>query len=194
MESWGDSMTVNTSGGNVTSPTAGKYVTPFSTSALDDSLSAAARTSTDVDGSQAPTSDFGKSSPSGSPVSNRKRRVDWASTPQDRQAPSGIVDYSQSPVTPPILKRQPRVYGNQTPYLGAQCHYGCSDSGYPQTSPSLNSTGNSNYSSYVSDFSLSPGGTQLSPVSRCTVKPKKFDGKNRSGYKMHFLSVAQANC
>ena len=121
-------------------------------------------------------------------------RVDWASTPQDRQAPSGIVDYSQSPVTPPILKRQPRVYGNQTPYLGAKCHYGCSDSGYPQTSPSLNSTGNSNYSSYVSDFSLSPGGTQLSPVSRCTVKPKKFDGKNRSGYKMHFLSVAQANC
>ena len=196
IESQGDSMTVNTSGGNVTSPTTGKYGTPFSTSELDDSLGAAARTSTDVDGSQLQTTDLGKSSPSGSPGPNRKRRVDWASTPQDGQAPSGIVDYSPSPVTPlrPILKRQQRVYGNQTPYWGAQCHDVSSDSGYPQTPPSFNSTGNSNYSSYVSDFSLSPGGTQMSPVSRCTVKPKKFDGKNWSGYKLHFLSVAQANC
>ena len=88
IESQGDSMTVNTSGGNVTSPTTGKYGTPFSTSELDDSLGAAARTSTDVDGSQLQTTDLGKSSRSGSPVPNRKRRVDWASTPQDGQAPS----------------------------------------------------------------------------------------------------------
>ena len=176
-------MTVNTSGGNVTIPITGKYGTPFSTSELYYSLSAAARTSTDVDGSRLQTSDLGKSSPSGSPVPNRKRRVDWASTPQDGQAQSGIVDYSPSLVTPlrPVLKRQPRVFGNQTPYWGAQCHDVSSDSGYPQTPPSFNSIGNSNYSSNVSDFSLSPGGTQMSPMSKCTVKPKTFDGKNWSG-------------
>lgn len=196
MEGSGDSMTVNTSGENATSPITGKYGPPFSTSELDDSLGAAARTGTDVDGSRSQTADLGKPSPTGSPVPTRKRRVDWASTPQDGQAPTDIVDYTPSPVTPlrPILKRQPRVYGNQTPYWSAQCHDVSSDSGYPQTSPSFNSTGNSNYSSFVSDFSLSPGGTQMSPVSRCTVKPKKFDGKNWSGYKLHFLSVAQANC
>ena len=55
IESQGDSMTVNTSGGNVTSPTRCKYGTPFSTS---DSLSAAARTSTDFDGSRSQTSDW----------------------------------------------------------------------------------------------------------------------------------------
>lgn len=190
----GDSMTVNTSGGNVTRTPTGRYGEPFSTSSCDDSLGAAASNASDVvDGQQTPR--LGKPSLTPPQTPRVKRKVDWASTPAEGRE-NQVYEYSPSPVPlRPILKRQPRVYARpgSTPYWGAQWHNDSTDSGYHNT-PSFNSTGNSNYSSFVDDFSLSPGGGVMHPVSRCTVKPKKFDGKNWSGYKLHFLSVAQANC
>ena len=190
-----DSITVNTSGGNVTSPAPGKYGSPFYTSSCEDSLGAAAAgRSTDVDARK--TTPSGRTNPSPPHTPGAKRKVDWASTPIDDQVHTEVIDYSPSPVPlRPILKRQTRVYGTpgNTPYPGAHWHDD-TDSGYHNSPSSLSSTGNSNYSSFVKDFSLSPGGEGMHPVTRCAVKPKKFDGKNWSGYKLHFLSVAQANC
>ena len=191
-----DSMTVNTSGGSLPSLTPGKYGAAYETSRCDDSLGeAAAHASTDVDVGTPPS---GRQSATPPPTPRGKRKVDWASTPNNEQVQTSMVDYSPSPVPPlrPILKRQQHIYGKpgHTPYTGTHWKDDSVDSGYHNTPSSLSSTGSSNYSSFVNDFSLSPGGGEMHPVSRCTVKPKKFDGKNWAGYKLHFLWVAQANC
>ena len=60
---------------------------------------------------------------------------------------------------------------------------------------STGSSDDSAYRSFLEDFSLMSGtDTEDSPVSKCHVKPTKFTGTNWPGYRLHFLSVVQANC
>ena len=49
------------------------------------------------------------------------------------------------------------------------------------------------YQSFINDFSIGSNAGYSKPVAHCTVKPKKFDGRNWAGYRLHFLSCSQAN-
>ena len=85
-------MTVNTSGGSLPSLTPGKYGAAYETLRCDDSLGeAAAHVSTDVDVGTPPS---GRQSATPPPTPRGKRKVDWASTPNNEQVQTSMVNYS----------------------------------------------------------------------------------------------------
>ena len=124
----------------------------------------------------------------GTPVAGTKPKVCFTSTPEVRHIP---------PVWPesPLLRS-----AEQTPELqptGKQryAYYNSMDSGFngSTASPGTGSSCNSSRNRTAYLDSLLSSASSNSSVSRCVFRPKKFRGKNWSGYKHHFIAVAQVN-
>ena len=94
-----------------------------------------------------------------------------------------IIDYAGAtsrPASPPKVLPVPTPYPSRT--------YSSEDR------ESARAEGARRYQSFLEDFSLGDRtATAATPVIHCVIKPKKFDGTNWPGYRLHFMSCAQAN-
>ena len=100
-------------------------------------------------------------------------------------AATSIIDYDNGSATRPVtpLKRVmvPTPYPSRTP---SRC---------AEEKEFARAEGARRYQSFLDDFSLTNNTAASKPDIHCVIKPRKFDGKNWPGYRLHFMSCAQAN-